>query len=94
MCIELAVLVINVDGQPYPLILIMDCPSSFYLLTSAQPKLFGGCSTSQFLQNSGTHLPQLMNTSCFHRNVGEWNKSLNAMSRDPFLSVVFGKGSG
>ena len=35
-----------------------------------------------------------MNTSGFHQNVGEGNKSLNAMSPDPFLSVAFGKGSG
>ena len=28
------------------------------------------------LQNSGTRLSQLMNTSGFHRNVGEGNKSL------------------
>ena len=60
---------------------------------SAQPKLFGGCSTSKLLQNSGTCLPQLMNTSGFHRHVGEGNKSLNAMSPDPLLSEAFGKGS-
>ena len=39
-----------------------------------------GCSMSKLLQNSGTRLPQLMNTSVFHQNVGEGNKSLNAMS--------------
>ena len=49
---------------------------------------------SFFLQNSGTCLPQLMNTSVFHQNVGEGNKSLYAMSPDPFLCVAFGKGSG
>ena len=49
---------------------------------------------SKLLQNSGTRLPQLMNTSCFHQNVGEGNKSLNAMSPDPLLSEAFGKGSG
>ena len=48
---------------------------------------------SKFLQNSGTRLPQLMNTSGFHQNVGEGNKSFNAMS-DPLLSEAFGKGSG
>ena len=46
------------------------------------------------LQNSGTRLSQLMNTSGFHRNVGEGNKSFNAMSPDPYLSEAFGKGSG
>ena len=51
-----------------------------------QPKLFGGCSTSKLLQNSGTCLPQLINSSSFHQNVGEGNKSLNAMSPDPLLS--------
>ena len=50
--------------------------------------------SSKILQNSGTHLPQLMNTSGFHQNVGEGNKSLNAMSPDPLLSEAFGKGSG
>ena len=35
-----------------------------------------------------------MNTSGFHQNVGEGNKSLNAMSPDPLLSEAFGKGSG
>ena len=49
---------------------------------------------SKLLQNSVTHLPQLMNTSGFHQNVGEGNKSLNAMSPDTFLSIEFGKGSG
>ena len=49
---------------------------------------------SKLLQNSGTRLPQLMNTSGFHQNVGEGNKSLNAMSPDPYLSEAFGKGSG
>ena len=49
---------------------------------------------SKVLQNSGTHLPLLMNTSGLHQNVGEGNKSLNAMSPDPFLSVAFGKESG
>ena len=34
-----------------------------------------------------------MNTSGFHQNVGEGNKSLNAMSPDPLLSEA-GKGSG
>ena len=63
-----------------------------------QPKLFGGCSTSKVLQNSGTRLPQLVNTSelvntnGFHQNVGEGNKSLNAMSPDPFLSIALVKG--
>ena len=42
------------------------------------------------LQNSGTRLPPLMNTSGFHRNVGEGNKSFNAMSPDPYLSEAFG----
>ena len=51
-------------------------------------------STSKLLQNSRTRLPQLMNTSGFHQNVGEGNKSLNGMSPDPFLSEAFGKGSG
>ena len=46
------------------------------------------------LQNSGTRLSQLMNTSGFHRNVGEGNKSFNAMSPDTYLSEAFGKGSG
>ena len=56
---------------------------------SAQPKLFGGsCSTSELLQNSGTCLPQLMNTSGFHQNVGVVNK-FNAMSPDSLLSKVF-----
>ena len=41
-----------------------------------------------------TRLPQLINTSGFHQNVGEGNKSLNAMSPDPLLSEGFGKGSG
>ena len=44
--------------------------------------------------NSGTRLPQLMNTSGFHQNVGEGNKSLNAMSPDSLLSEAFGKGYG
>ena len=35
-----------------------------------------------------------MNTSGFHQNVGEGNKSFNAMSADPYLSEAFGKGSG
>ena len=48
---------------------------------------------SKLLQNRGTRLPQLMNTSDFHQNVGEGNKSLNAMSLDPFLREAFGKGS-
>ena len=51
-------------------------------------------SVFKLLQNSGTHLPQLMNTSSFHQNVGEGNKSLNAMSPDPLLSEAFGKRSG
>ena len=63
-------------------------------LTYAQPKLFGACSMSKLLQNSGIRLPQLMNTSGFHQNVGEGNKSLNAMTPDPLLSEAFGKGSG
>ena len=46
------------------------------------------------LQNSGTRLPQLINTSGFHQNVGEGNKSFNGMSPDPLLSEAFGKGSG
>ena len=49
---------------------------------------------AKLLQNSGTRLPQLMNTSGFHQNVGEGNKSFNAMSPDPYLSEAFGKGSG
>ena len=46
--------------------------------------------------NSGTCLPQLMNTctSGFLQNVGEGNKSLNAMSPDSLLSETFGKGYG
>ena len=47
-----------------------------------------------FCKNSGTRLPQLMNTSGFHQNVGEGNKSFNAMSLDPLLSEALGKGSG
>ena len=35
-----------------------------------------------------------MNTSGFHQNVGEGNKSLNAMSPDPLLSEAFSNGSG
>ena len=35
-----------------------------------------------------------MNTSGFHGNVGEGNKSFNAMSPDPYLSEASGKGSG
>ena len=46
------------------------------------------------LQNSGTRLPQLINTSGFHQNAGEGNKSFNGMSPDPLLSEAFGKGSG
>ena len=49
---------------------------------------------SKLLQNSGTRLPQLMNTSGFHQNVGEGNKSFNAMSPDPLLCEAFGKWSG
>ena len=49
---------------------------------------------SMLLQNSRTRLSQLMNTSGFHQNVGEGNKSFNAMSPDPYLSEAFGKGSG
>ena len=49
---------------------------------------------AKLLQNSGTRLPQLMYTSGFHQNVGEGNKSFNAMSPDPYLSEAFGKGSG
>ena len=49
---------------------------------------------SNLLQNSGTRLPQVMNTTGFHQNVGEGNKSFNAMSLDPYLSEAFGKGSG
>ena len=41
------------------------------------------------MQNSGTRLPQLMNTSCFHQNVGEGNK---AMSPDPFSAKRLVKG--
>ena len=33
-----------------------------------------------------------LNTSGFHQNVGEGNKSLNAMSPDPILSEAFDKG--
>ena len=35
-----------------------------------------------------------MNTSGFHQNVGEGNKSFNAMSPDPLPSEALGKGSG
>ena len=49
---------------------------------------------AKLLQNSGTCLPQLLNTSCFHQNVGEGNKSFNAMSPDPYNSEAFDKGSG
>ena len=45
---------------------------------------------SKLLQNCGSRLPQLMNTSGFHQYVGEGNKSLNAMSPDPLLSEAFG----
>ena len=47
-----------------------------------------------FCKKSGTRLSQLMNTCGFHQNVGEGNKSLNAMFPDPLLSEAFGKGSG
>ena len=46
------------------------------------------------LQNSRTRISQLMNTSGFHQNVGEWNKSFNAMSPDPLrghVQTIFGK---
>ena len=49
---------------------------------------------SMLLQNSGTRLSQLMNTSDFHQNVGEGNKSFNGMSPDPLLSEALGKASG
>ena len=49
---------------------------------------------SMLLQNSRTRLSQLMNTSGFHQNVGEGNKSFNAMSPDPLLSETLGKRSG
>ena len=49
---------------------------------------------SKLFQNSKTHLSQLMNTSSFHQNVSEGNKTLNAISSDPLLSEAFGKGSG
>ena len=65
-----------------------------WLVLACKPKLFGGCNTSKLLQNSGTRLPQLTNTSSFHQNVGEGNKSFNAMYPDPLLSEAFGKGSG
>ena len=42
---------------------------------------------SRLLQNSGTRLPQLMNTSGFHQNVGEGNKLLNAMSPETLISA-------
>ena len=45
------------------------------------------------LQNSRTRISQLMNTSGFHQNVGEGNKSFNAMSPDPLMSEALGKGS-
>ena len=60
-------------------------------LAHNQISLVAGAHLS-FLQNSVTRLPQLMNTSGFHQKVGEGNKSLNAMSPDPFLSIAFGKG--
>ena len=41
---------------------------------------------SKLLQNSGTRLPQLMNTSGFHQNVGEGNKSFNE-SPDTVISA-------
>ena len=63
-----------------------------WLVNLARNQNSGGCSTSKFLQNSGTRLPQLMNTSGFHQNVGELHKSFNAKSADPFLHVTFGKG--
>ena len=65
-----------------------------WLVNLARNQNFGGCSMSKLLQNSGTRLPQLMNTSGFHQNVGEGNKSLNAMSPDPLLSEAFSKRSG
>ena len=63
-------------------------------LACSQNSLVVVASMSKVLQNSVTRLPQVMNTSYFHQKVGEGNKSLNAMSPDPFLSVAFGKGSG
>ena len=65
-----------------------------WLVNLARNQFFGGCSTSMLLQNSGTRLSQLMNTSGFHQNVGEGNKSFSAMSPDPLLSEALGKGSG
>ena len=44
---------------------------------------------AKLLQNSGTRLLQLMNTSGFHRKVGKGNKSFNAMS---YLSKALVKG--
>ena len=65
-----------------------------WLVNLARNQNSGGCSTSMLLQNSGTRLSQLMNTSGFHQIVGEGNKSFNAMFPDPYLSEAFGKGSG
>ena len=52
------------------------------------------CNQTSLVVVACLSLPQLMNTSVFHQNVGEGNKSLNAMSPDPLLSKAFGKGSG
>ena len=66
----------------------------FTVVNLARNQTLWGYSMSKLLQNSRTHLPQLMNTNGFHQHVGEGNKSLNAMSPDPLLSEAFGKGSG
>ena len=45
-----------------------------------------------FCKTAG-HAYHIMNTSGFHQNVGEGNKSFNAMSPDPLLCEAFGKWS-
>ena len=49
---------------------------------------------SAFAKQRDTPTTIKMNTSGFHQNVGEGNKSLNAMSPDPLLNEAFSKGSG
>ena len=44
---------------------------------------------AKLLQNSGIRLPQLTNISGFHQNVGEGNKSFNAMSPAQTLRVLY-----
>ena len=63
-------------------------------LACNQNSLVVVASASKLLQNSGTRLPQLMNTSSFHQNVGEGNKSLNTNVLRPSFERRFGKGSG